>query len=223
MNKQERVNKVIIPFITNFLAVALGIVITFAVQGLMDKKTEKSDLRAGLNLVRKELTSNIEDLRYAATDLEEISRSAQYLYDNAADIDKCPQDSVDYHWENLKAENYLTLPDDALQMLKSTHLYSPLISRELSLSIVRAYDIFDALTRAFNNYTERRLTSIEKIDDHFMLEGSDLNSAVDLKTWLASPQAKKLLITVASQRGSWFERAIQDIDAFTYIDEYLNK
>lgn len=222
MTGKESINKLLIPFLTNFLAVVLGIVITFAVQDRIDKKTEQEDIMAGLNLVRKELDSNITDMLYVQEDLKTISQSAKYYLAHLQDLDSCPADSVNIHWENISSESYLTLPDDALQMLKSTYLYSPRLDRELSLSIVQAYDICDALKRNFNNLEERKLATIEKIDDYFMLRVPYGSGEVSKQTWASSPQGKKLIRSVARNNGYWIDGGLHEIrKTIAEIDEYL--
>lgn len=224
MKKEERINSVVIPFLTNFLAVVLGIVITFAVQGHIDRKNEKADILSGLGLVKKELASNINDLRYVESDLKAISRSADYLCSHVGDFSSCPPDSVRHHWGKLQAESYLTLPDDALEMLKSTYLYSPMLDRELSLSIVRAYDICDALQRTVNSLESHRLGEIEKIEDRFMLQPGEDKEVDNIRIWISSPQGKKMLLKTASQNGDWIGAAIKDIEeTFTLIDEYVGR
>lgn len=221
MKKEARVNNIIIPFTTNFIAVVLGIVISFAVQGIIDKKDENDSILSELKLVKKELVSNIADLQYAQSDMEAVSYSAEYLYNHPEN--SCNADSVKIHLETLQAESYLTLPNDALQMLKSTYLYSSLLDRELSLSIVRAYDICDALVRSVNKTSEHRINTIEKIDDFFMLQSSGGKKPVGIQTWISSPQGQKLLLETAKQNGAWINYAIKDIEeTLSLIDNYID-
>lgn len=218
MNKEERLNIVVIPFVTNFLAVVLGIVITFTVQNQVDRKHEKDGIRSSLNLVQEELASNITDLQYAKADMETISSSAAYLYSHIDNINSCSDDSVEYHWKSLKAESYLTLPDDALQMLKSTYLYSSMLDREVALTIVRAYDICDALQRTINNYGEHRIGTIEKIDDFFLNNGEMVNT----RKMISSAQGRKMLQTESVRTGIWITYAIPEIEeAITAISSFL--
>lgn len=212
MTKEEIKNIITIPFLTNLLAVILGIVITFAVQEKIDQKHEMEGIEAGLNLVNKELATNIEYIRVAHQDLIEVSNSAKYLYAHIKDLKTCPQDSVNFHWQNLRSKSYLTLPEDALQLLKSTYLYSDMLDRELSLNVVSAYDICQAIARMLNTIEERRINSIEKIDDFFLVEADKGKGDAGIQTWISSFQGKKLLESIAAQDGYWIDPAIQDIE-----------
>ena len=49
-------------FLGRMLSVTLGIVITFTVQGILDRQRDKKSVRTALELVRKELTTNLEDI-----------------------------------------------------------------------------------------------------------------------------------------------------------------
>lgn len=220
MNKEERLSIVIIPFVTNFLAVVLGIVITFAVQNRIDRKHEKDGIISSLNLVQKELASNITDLQYAKSDMEAISCSARYLYDHIDNPGASLVDSITFHWKNLQSSAYLTLPDDALQMLKSTYLYSSMLDREVALSIVRAYDICDALQRTINETAEHRKSTIEKIDDFFMSQSKEAG----IQTLISSPQGRKLLQNEVTQNGAWINYAIPEIEeAINAISDFLQQ
>lgn len=221
MNKELK-DTIIIPFIINFLAIVLGVFITFAGQAQIDKKHEKEGIATGLNLVKKELLSNIEDIRYAHSDMEAVSNSASYLYSHINDLASCPSDSVAHHWETFTSKAYLTLPQDALQMLKSTYLYSDLLDRELALSVVRAYDICEALELSINNAGEHRINSIEKINEFFLLEADKGKKPADTQTWISSFQGRDLLQNTSEQNGYWIDGAIQDLEAvISEIDSYL--
>ena len=49
-------------FLGNVLSVILGIAITFAIQGMIDRSRDRKDVRHALELVRMELASNREDI-----------------------------------------------------------------------------------------------------------------------------------------------------------------
>lgn len=224
MEKKDRLINVIVPFVTNFLAVALGIVITFAVQGQVDKKHEKEGIKSGLNLAAKELDSNLADIQYAKEGMELVIRSAKYLYDHIDNLGACPADSINYHWEILQEDAYLTLPDDALQMLKSTFLYSDLLDRELAMSIVQAYDICDALQRTINLFREQRIASIVKIEEFFMAKAPAGQKDLDIIACITSLQGRKVLQKATGQFDFWMEPASQQIRAtIDLINNYVGK
>ena len=69
----------IIDFISGMLSVVLGIVITFSIQGRIDKAKDRSDIRSSLQLVRSELATNIDDISEMSDYLVQEKRSAVYL------------------------------------------------------------------------------------------------------------------------------------------------
>lgn len=224
MKKEDLRNIVIIPFVTNLLAVILGIIITFAVQEQIDKKHEMEGIISGLNLVKKELANNIKDLQIARDDMKCESYSANYLYTHINDFNSCPADSINFHWKVIHNQSYLTLPQDALQLLKSTYLYSDMLDRQLSLSVVRAYDICEALERMINSLCEHKISTIEKIDEFFLLEADKGKRKADIKTWISSAQGKNLLQTIAGRGGSWIDGAIGEIEpTIDEIDAFIEK
>lgn len=86
MKSKKLLNEVFVPFLINVLACIIGIAATFAGQALIDKKHDLDGIVAGLNVVKNELATNIEDLRYAHADMENICYSANYLYSHVDNL-----------------------------------------------------------------------------------------------------------------------------------------
>jgi hypothetical protein len=49
-------------FFLNVLSVILGIVITFSIQGIINRAQDKKNVRSALELIRSELATNAEDI-----------------------------------------------------------------------------------------------------------------------------------------------------------------
>ena len=71
--------ELILGFFSNLVAVILGIVITFAVQGMINRAQDRKDVRSALELVRSELATNLEDIGMLDEFLDETQVSARYL------------------------------------------------------------------------------------------------------------------------------------------------
>ena len=76
-------------FLLNALSVILGIVITFTVQGMIDRSSDKADVRSALFLVRAELAKNMEDIDLMSDYLVQERESASYLISHMDDLSSC--------------------------------------------------------------------------------------------------------------------------------------
>ena len=126
-------------FLSNVLSVILGIVITFTVQGIINRSNEKREVRSALNLVRTELVSNAEDIGEMSDYLKQELRSAEYFLSHLEDLDACPPDSVSYHSGIIFADASITLSDDALELLKMSSLFQRIGDIGLAMKIIRGY------------------------------------------------------------------------------------
>ena len=87
----------IINFFSNLLSVVLGIVITFTIQGMINRATDRKDVRSALELVRSELQTNMGDIAIMSDYLKQEGESANYLLEHRQNLAACPKDSLDYH------------------------------------------------------------------------------------------------------------------------------
>ena len=116
-------------FFSELVAVILGIVITFAGQGMIDRAHDRKEVRSALQLVRTELISNRQDIVDLREILEQVQESAQYLADNPAQLknidrlDSTTLSTVTYHQGMVLAEVSVTLPHDALELLKTSSIF----------------------------------------------------------------------------------------------------
>ena len=63
----------------NFVAVCLGIVITFAGQGLINRHAERNEVKSSLMLVKNELQDNLSYIELADSMLTRYSAAAEFL------------------------------------------------------------------------------------------------------------------------------------------------
>ena len=143
-------------FFLDVLSVVLGIVITFSIQGLIDRSQDRKNVRSALELVRTELATNVEDIAVMSDYLSEAQRSAQYFLSHSDDLDACPEDSVRYHSSIIFADALLTMSSDALELLKSSSLFQKIGDNALSMKIIRAYDSCASIVAGFNRSIEDR-------------------------------------------------------------------
>ena len=208
-------------FISNMLSVIIGIVITFTVQGMIDRSREKQDVRSALQLVRTELASNIEDISIMTDYLKQERRSAIYFLSNLKNLKDCPADSVSFHSGIIFADASITLSDDALQLLKMSSLFQGIGDIGLGMKIIRAYDSCASIAAGLNRHVENRNENFEESIDEGSVaqfaQGGNINITDYLKTpyglysirWLTTQGDVGLLTDVSD-----IEAAVEAIDAY---------
>ena len=161
-------------FFAELVAVVLGIVITFAGQGMIDRAHDRKEVRSALQLVRTELISNRDDISELRTVLEQVQQSARYLADNSAllqnvhALDSADLSTLTYHQSMVFADISLSLPHDVLELLKTSSIFQKIGDNALSMKIIRAYDCCQVM--------------VESIDRHFVAKSSQTDE--DLPKWL---------------------------------------
>ena len=142
--------------IINFLAIFLGILITFAIQARIDRSLDKKEIRSSLELVRNELAANMEDIETMCDYVLEERRSAEYLLAHKDNLAKCPADSVNYHGGVIFADASISVSSDALEMIRSSSMFQKIGDSRLSMKIVRAYDSCLNSAAILNNHVATR-------------------------------------------------------------------
>ena len=150
--------ELILGFFSNLLAVILGIVITFAVQGMINRAQDRKEVRSALELVRSELATSLDDIALLDEYLDEVPASAQYLVTHEKNLAKCPEDSVLYHSGVVNADVSVAFSHDALELLKMSTLFPKIGNNDLSMKIIRAYDTCDAISSNVTRYFSIRDT-----------------------------------------------------------------
>ena len=199
-------------FFLNVLSVILGIAITFAIQGWVDRRHDKKEIRSALELVRSELSTNIEDINIMTDYLVQERKSAKYLIRNWGRLDKCPADSVDYHGGLVFADALITTSDDALELLKMSSLFQKIGDNVLAMKIIRAYDSCASSVANLNRHVSVR--------NERYIE----SKALDVQAFLKSPSGSYTLRWLTTQADPTLFTDTQDIqDAIDAIDAYMKK
>ena len=148
--------ELILGFFSNLLAVILGIVITSAVQGMLNRAQDRRAVRSAPELVRTELATNIEDIDALDEYFDATQESARYLLEHEKDLANCPEDSVLYHTGVVYADVSVALSHGALELLKMSTLFPKVGNNDLSMKIIRAYDTCDLTVSNVSRYLSRR-------------------------------------------------------------------
>jgi len=213
----------LVGFLSNILAVILGIVITFSIQSIIDNKNEKENVKSALTLVKEELEGCKSDLESCAYYLDQEQYVSKYFDEHAANLKSCPEDTLQQYWGLFSSEMILTLPSDALELLKTSSLFPAIDDNSLSLKIIRAYDQCEALRQVFNRHeTQKSEFSYSAYKQYGVDKFYNADGNFSITKFLATPQGGNLKYMLMNQNGDVIRVGIADLDnAIKAIGEYL--
>ena len=152
-------------YLMNFVAVCLGIIITFAGQGLINKIAEREEVKSSLILVRNELQDNLSYVELADSVLVKYSKAAQFLIRYEGRYSDAPKDSMAVYCNVPLTVFEITHSEEALELLKNSNLFTKIKDLDLSLEIIHTYGaIADEMTLVKfynehkNNYLDDAMT-----------------------------------------------------------------
>lgn len=212
----------IIDFLSNLLSVVLGIIITFTIQGMIDRAADRKYVRSALELVRSELATNMDDIMVMRGYLEQEKRSADYFLRHLDGLDGCPADSIAFHSSVLFGNATISVCDDALELLKMSSLFQKAGDNMLSMKIIRAYDSCESTARFIN----------QRLNDHKSLFERSITAQnagqiassgyIDIREYLKTDFGKYAIRSVAVQASAENFTDLSDVQtAVDAIDVYL--
>jgi len=211
-------------FFSKLLSVVLGIVITFAVQGRVDRAHARKDVASALDLVRTELSANIRDIDEMSRYLQQEKQAAAYFLDHRASLKSCPEDSINYHGGLLFADASITVSNDALELLKNSSLFQKIGDNDLSMKIIRAYDTCGSIVSNMNRHLSDRDDRFEKSVTAQTAGQFTINGNIDIRKFIRTSYGVYSLQWVANQPGPELYNDVSDVEtALAAIDAYLVK
>jgi len=160
----------------------------------------------------------------SCADFVEIERvAASYLKSNLNHLRACPADSVSQYGMAFISEMILTLPDDALELLKTSSLFPAIDNNELSLAIIGAYDQFNAMRLVFNRHEEQKSDILKQI---FVEKGMEKclypDGSISISEVMNTKNGMYLSSQLLGGTADTFRAGFSDIDtAIKMIDKYL--
>lgn len=195
-------------FLSNVLSVILGIAITFAVQGMIDRSRVRKDVRSALKLIRTELQSNQADIATMADYLDSERAAAKYFLSLDDGWTGASSDSVGIYGRVLLSDASIALSDDALQLLKMSSLFQSIGNDGLSMKIIHAYDTCELIAAALNRHIEARNVRLGEVED--------------IRTFFTSAEGRKALRLISLQANPARISETEDLEtAIQAIDNYL--
>ena len=155
-------------FFRNFLAVILGIIITFAGSDWITEHNAQKEVKESILLVKSELQTNREDIAYIKELVELERKGALYLLEYKGRIQEADPDSLQ-KYDRLPFQSIsFNAMYDALEMLKASGLIPKIKNKELTVQILTAYAIVRNSQSAFDSYgniKQRCLEELMKVPD----------------------------------------------------------
>ena len=152
----KKMNRDWFGYLMNFVAVCLGIVITFAGQGLINRHAERNEVKRSLILVKNELQDNISYIEYSDSVLALFSDAARFLIRYEGRYAEAPADSMAAYCNVPLTVYEISHADDALELLKTSSLFTKIKDQNLSLEIIHTYGAIADEMAVVRFYHERR-------------------------------------------------------------------
>lgn len=133
-NKENRTS-----FFLNFLAVVLGIVITFGGDAFLSRREENKNLSNCLELVASELDGNLKEIAYCDSLFRQEMHAAYFLIRYEDDYSQAPADSLEAFANTPFTKAEFKTDTDAFELLKNSGVLTRIKDKTLALDIFRAY------------------------------------------------------------------------------------
>lgn len=213
----------IFTFVSATLSVIIGVFITFAIQDWLNKRAVEKDVAAGLNLVVEELQTCKEDIVGCAEKMDREAAAAEYFLRHMNDLSSCPQDSLNLYGFTLVNNSVLTLTTEAVDLIKSSDVFQAINDNELSLSILRAYDVCEALQTIFNDHESLMgglMGKACKTENITEIGGG--TKMLDFKQMMQDKQVREVIVQVCMSNSRTLTQGLPYIDeTLSKIEEYL--
>jgi len=126
-------------FLLNFMAVVLGIVITFCGEGMIESRNEKKEVKKSLELVKNELKDNLKFVDLADSVIMDYYLSAKFLIQYIGRYNEAPADSMEIYSYAPLTVMEVSSSEEALDLLKTSSLFTKIKDQQLSLDIIHTY------------------------------------------------------------------------------------
>lgn len=193
-------------FLTNFTAVVLGIVMTFAIQKIIDNKNERNDVKKSLQLVRDELVANLNELLVCDTAYTKELQAAEFLIKYEDDYSLAPVDSLYLFANEPFILREMSVVSDAFELQKMSSLLQKIKNQELSLEIIQTYAALNNAASSYNSYYEMKLQMWEKADGDNVKEILARNTFTAAEMWnavVSSTDGKVFIHEIKTKMTMW--------------------
>lgn len=216
-------------FLANFMAVVIGIVLTFAIQKIIDKKAERNDVDKSLQLVSNELITNLEMLLACDSAYMRELAAAEFLIRYEDDFFKAPADSFNMYANEPFMIRDIDVVSDAFELQKMSSLLQKIEDQELALNIIKTYASLNEAANYFNTFYEMKIQSWQKANGDNVRNVFLKNDYSAPEVWTAvmsSSDGKVFVKEIRTKMIMWtkMEPYIQQVrTTVKQIEDYINK
>ena len=149
-------------FICNFIAVVLGIAITFVGSDMIQEHNKKKEVAQALQLVKSELLINRETIEEMMK-IEKINKEgACYLLQYKDKMNEASSDSLNYYgYFPFQSQDFLPVTD-AMEMLRASSVMQNIKNKELAVEIIQAYAVIKSAHLFYEGFSKAKETGVEK-------------------------------------------------------------
>ena len=149
-------------FICNFIAVVLGIAITFVGSDMIQEHNKKKEVAQALQLVKSELLINRETIEEMMK-IEKINKEgACYLLQYKDKMNEASSDSLNYYgYFPFQSQDFLPVTD-AMEMLRASSVMQNIKNKELAVEIIQAYAVIKNAHLFYEGFSKAKETAVEK-------------------------------------------------------------
>lgn len=198
-------------FFRNFIAVMLGIIITFIGSDMIEEHNTNNDVKRALVLVKNELQANKEELKEAQQWIMQQKAAARFLLRYKDKLREAPADSLEmyvyppFQWKSVHFTN------DALELLKSSSLFQKINDEQLALSLIKVYGNIDHSSANYQTFNETK-----------QKQGDNLLQISNFKDFILKPMspAERAELILSFPEGIAFIKQIPEILGSEHPFEY---
>lgn len=214
-------------FFRNFIAVALGIIITFAGSGWIEERKTRKEINDALQLVKAEMQTNQETLQSLIERITLEQEGAIYLLKYKGQMEEIPVDSLNkyaplpFQWANFIFSN------NAMEMLKTSGLIQKIENKELSLQILTIYTEIKEVENSYSIYAEIKKelqSNLDKIPNINQWNAQESNLRDAWEFYLKYPEGIQLLQQIPQIQGTeLYKNRLQHInEVIKFIEKECN-
>ncbi|MDR0973395.1 MAG: hypothetical protein LBM61_05360 [Prevotellaceae bacterium] len=152
-------------FFRNFIAVVLGVAITFIGSDRIAERHTQSQVKAAMQFVKSELLLNKERIIAMQTNVQTDKLYAEVLIRYEHNLKDAPPDSIPYRNSRLQQFAVYTYIYDALDLLKTSSLVQSVRKPDLVLQILTAYRSIREADAGFLLTTQIKREGLQKVYD----------------------------------------------------------
>lgn len=205
-------------FILQLAVVILGVVVTFAGSGLVERWRQAREVRTVMQLVYEELKANRESLADICEEMAYDRQGMLHLIEHDMDYRRVPVDTLRKYQSILGRLREFAPRTDALDMLRTSGTITAVRDKALLLDILECYSWMTRFAEGTKGYTAQKSQSL----NHLFASGVKRSlSSMQPEEWWQTLLADPMCAAFLSSMTSYFEKTIYDGSAVERIDRVM--